>query len=76
MSVQEKSNRIEYFICCIGAFAKRFAISNAEAYRYLASLGGLYYLYGNYDYVHTQSIETAVEDMGRICMRQGGALLV
>lgn len=76
MSEKEKNNRIDYFICCIGAFAKQFSISNAEAYRYLQSLGGLRYLYDNYDYEHTQSIETAVEDMGRICMRRGGALLL
>jgi len=76
MSERDINNRIDYFICCIGAFAKQFAISNAEAYRYLQSMGGMRYLYDNYEYEHTQSIEDAVEDMGRICMRHGGALLV
>ena len=76
MSEREQNNRIDYFICCIGAFAKLFAISNAEAYRYLQTFGGLRYIYDNYEYEHTQSIESAVEDMGRICMSQGGALLI
>jgi len=76
MTEQETNNRIDYFICCIGAFAKRFSITNSEAYRYLISLGGLRYLYDNYEYEHTQSIESAIEDMSRICMRHGGALLV
>ena len=76
MTKREEHNRIEYFVCCIGAFAKRFAISNSEAYMYLLSFDGMKYLYNNYQYEHTQSIETAVEDMARICMRHGGALLL
>jgi len=73
---KHEENKLEYVVCCIGAFAKRFAISNAMAYRYLATFMGLEFLYKHYDVEHTQSIEDAVEDMGRICMRHGGALLV
>ena len=76
MGKTDISNQIEYYICCVGAFAKRFSISNVEAFRYLSQLGGMNFLYRNYEIEHTQSIEDAVEDIATICMRHGGALLV
>lgn len=65
---------LEYLICCIGAFAERFSISNGQAYRYLKQYQGLAYLQKHYNIVHTFSIDDAVEDCAHICSRHGGAL--
>lgn len=70
----ELSNRIEYLICCIGAFAGRFALTNGAAYKYLRDHKGLDFLIRHYEAEHTLSIEDAVEDITNICLCHGGTL--
>ena len=74
MSGAETGNRLEYFYCCIGAFAQRYSLTNAEAYRYLRNFKGLDFIDKHYEAEHTQSIEDSVEDMTAICKRNGGLL--
>lgn len=71
---REMSNIIEYLVCCIGAFANKYALTNAKAYQYLHAFKGLDFLIKCYDVEHTFSIEDAVEDIAVICRRHGGAL--
>ena len=72
---REEKNRIAFYIACIGAFAGRFSISNAFAYNYLSQYKGLELIYDYYDIEHTFSIDDAVEDMQKICRRNGGPLV-
>lgn len=74
MGERELSNRIEYMICCIGAFAERFSLSNSQAYKYLKHFEGLAFLDKHYHIEHTFSIDDAVDDLAVICNRNGGAL--
>ena len=55
--------------------AERFSISNAFAYSYLSQYKGLELIYDYYDIEHTFSIDDAVEDMQKICQRNGGPLV-
>ena len=71
---QEEQNRISYYIACIGAFAEKFSVSNAFAFNYLLKYKGLAFISECYDIEHTFSIDDAVEDMQRICYRNGGVL--
>lgn len=71
---REEKNRIAFFIACISAFAERFSLSNAFAYNYLSQYKGLDFIYEFYDIEHTFSIDDAVDDMQRICQRNGGPL--
>ena len=71
---REVSNRIAYLVACVGAFAERFGISNQHAYQYLKTYKGTDFLRDFYDIEHTFSIEEAVDDMMRICQRNGGTL--
>ena len=75
MSERELSNRIEYMICCIGAFVERFSLSNSQAYKYLKRFDGLDFLDQHYHIEHTFSIDDAVDDLAIICNRNGGALI-
>ena len=34
MDKKDILNRIEYVVCCVGAFAERFNLTNAQAYAY------------------------------------------
>ena len=74
MSALEIENRLEYFYCCIGAFAFRHSLTNAEAYRYLSNFKGLDFIDKHYGAEHSQSIEDSVEDMTAVCKRNGGRL--
>ncbi|MDR0938191.1 MAG: DUF3791 domain-containing protein [Mediterranea sp.] len=74
MNEQDFSNRIEYFVACIGAFAERYTLTNGQAYRYLKRFAGLDFLDEFYDIEHTFSIEEAIDDLTKICQRNGGGL--
>ena len=41
---KEQTNMIEYLVCVIGAFARRFSLTNAKAYLYLRQYKGLDFL--------------------------------
>ena len=71
---KEQANVIEYLVCVIGAFARQFSLTNAQAYKYLRRYEGLAFLMKHYGVEHTLSIEDAVEDIAIICNRHGGAL--
>lgn len=71
---KELSNKIEYLLACIGAFASKFKISNQAAYNYLTKFNALDFLDRFYDIEHTQSIDDAIEDMIKISKRHGGQL--
>lgn len=67
-------NTISWLVCCIGAFAARFGMANRDSYDYLHRYKGLDFLLRNYDIEHTFSIDDAVDDITRICLRNGGTL--
>jgi hypothetical protein len=75
MNERELSNRLEYFVACIGAFAEKYSLTNSQAYKYLKRFAGLDFLNEFYNIEHTFSIEEAVDDLTTICQRNGGALV-
>ena len=75
MSGQELKNRIEYMVTCVGDFAAQHSMTPAEAYLFLDKYRGLTFLDDYYDVEHSQSIQTAVDDMSEVCARHGGVLV-
>ena len=74
MDKKEILNRIEYVVCCVGAFASRFNLTNAQAYAYLRRFSGIDFLLDCYAAEHTLSIEDALEDLTHICLQKGGQI--
>lgn len=74
MSSRERDNRIEYMVTCVGDFAAQYAMTPASAFLFLEKNGGLAFLTDCYDVEHSQSIQTAVDDMAEVCRRHGGVL--
>ena len=66
-------NIIEYVNCCVGAFANRFKLSLAVSYAYLRRFEGIDFLI-DYAAEHTLSIEDAVEDIAKLCQKNGGRI--
>lgn len=73
-AMNETFNKIEYVVCCVGAFAERFGLTNAQAYAYLRRFGGIDFLIDCYAAEHTLSVDDAVEDLTNICLKNGGKL--
>lgn len=69
---EEQHRQIEYMVTCIGDFAAQHAMTPAAAYAFLEKYKGLSFLIDCYDVEHTQSIQTAVDDMYEVCVRNGG----
>ncbi len=74
MDKQEICNRIEYVVCCVGAFAKHHGLTNAQAYAYLRRFTAIDFLLDCYAAEHTLSIDNAVDDITAICAMKGGKL--
>ena len=72
MSYREKKNRIEYMVTCVGDFADAHKMTPADAFSFLQKFKGLDFLSECYDVEHSQSIDTAVDDLAEVCMRNGG----
>lgn len=70
----KKKEIIEYVVCCVGAFASKFQLTNAQAYAYLRRYSGIDFLIDCYAAEHTLSIDDAVDDLAAICMKKGGKL--
>ena len=66
--------QVSYIIAVISDFAKRFGLSNPQAYRYLARYKGIDFLQEFYDVEHTLSFDDVVADVARYCRNNGGAL--
>ena len=67
-------NRVQYYVLCVGAFARTKGIPSAEAFNYLYTHGGIEFLVDCYDAEHTLSMNDAVEDLTIVCKKNGGAI--
>lgn len=68
------TDRIEYVVCCVGAFAARHKLTNYQAYNYLNRYSGIDFLLDCYSAEHTLSIDDAIDDIQAICYKKGGRI--
>ena len=68
------ANKVEFMVSCISDFARAFSIKQHEAYSYMSQYMGIDYLLRHYEALHTLSIDEAVEDVKRVCIKNGGGL--
>lgn len=64
----------EYIVALIAAFASRYAMTEAEAYKYLNRYGAIKVAHDFYDVMHTQPMDDMVQSMSSYCHRKGGTL--
>ena len=65
---------IEYTIALVNEFAKRFALSESDAFRYIDRYDGMKLIEQCYDIMHTLSFADSVDGMASYCRRNGGTL--
>ncbi len=68
----KKRDVIEYIVIMVSEFAKRYALSVVQAYRYLRYHKGIDFLSNNYEIAHTLPMDDVVVDLAAYCRRNGG----
>ena len=66
--------KIPYLNAVIRMFGSRFDLTIQQAFRYLYNFKGIRFLLEYYDVEHTLSIEDTVDDLIKICQKNGGEL--
>lgn len=66
--------KVEYLIVFINEFAKRFELTDLQAYRYLKIYDAISVIDQHYDALHSQDFHGNVEDVAAYCRRKGGML--
>ena len=70
-----KYDKLEWTLIFVTEFGKRFGLSLKQAFNYLSRYQGIAFVDSHYDYVHTQSFASMVNDMAEYCHKNGGALV-
>ena len=65
---------MEYIIALVNEFAKRFDLSDRQAYRYIRHHQGIAFIEQNYGIIHTLDFSEAVDSVANYCRRSGGRL--
>ena len=66
--------KIPYLNAVIRIFGSRFDLTVQQAFRYLYNFKGIRFLLEYYDVEHTLSIEDTVDDLIKVCQKNGGEL--
>ena len=64
----------EYIIALVNEFAKRFHLSEKQAYRYIHVHKGIAFIEEHYGIMHTLSFDDAIENVTLYCRKTGGEL--
>ena len=65
---------IEYIIALVNEFAKKFGLSDKQAYHYIRIHKGVAFIEQNYGIIHTLDFNEVVESIALYCRRAGGKL--
>ena len=64
-------DRFEYIIALVNEFAKRFGLSDKQAYNYIKFHKGVDFIEKNYGIIHTLDFNEAIESVAAYCRRSG-----
>lgn len=68
------SDKLDWIMIFILEFGRKHGLTMKQAFNYLYRYQGMAFLDKHYDYVHTQSFTSMVEDITEYCHRKGGGL--
>lgn len=68
-------DKLEWTLIFIYEFGRRFGLTLKDAFDYLSRYDGIGFVDRHYDYVHTQSFISMVNDIADYCHQKGGALV-
>ena len=65
---------MEYIIALVNEFAKKFNLSDKQAFNYIRNHQGVTFIGDNYGIIHTLDFQEAVESVALFCRKTGGLL--
>lgn len=65
---------LEYIIALVNEFAKKFNLSDKQAFNYIRNHQGVTFIEDNYGIIHTLDFQEAVESVALFCRKTGGLL--
>ena len=65
---------MEYIIALVNEFAKKFNLSDKQAFNYIRNHQGVTFIEDNYGIIHTLDFQEAVESVALFCRKSGGLL--
>lgn len=68
-------DKLEWTVIFVLEFGRQHGLTMKQAFNYLSRFKGIEFIDRNYDYVHTQSFASIVDDLTEYCHRKGGALV-
>lgn len=68
-------DRIEWTVIFILEFGRKYGLSLKQSFNYLNRYKAIDFIDKHYDYVHTQSFASMIEDISEYCRHHGGALI-
>lgn len=68
-------DKMEWTIIFIMEFGRKYGLTMRQSFNYLSRFKGIDFIDRHYDYVHTQSFISMVDDIAEYCHRHGGALV-
>lgn len=72
--VYSNKDKLDWTMVFIYEFGKRFGLTMKQAFNYLSRFKGIEFIDKHYDYAHTQSFESMIDDIATLCRRMGGEL--
>lgn len=70
------AEKIEWTLIFVAEFGRKFGLTVKQSFNYLTRYKGIDFIDKHYDYVHTQSFQSMINDIGDYCHRKGGELLL
>ena len=67
--------KLEWTVIFILEFGRKNGLTMQQSFSYLSRYKGIDFIDRHYEYVHTQSFASMVDDIAEYCHRQGGALV-
>ncbi len=64
----------EYVIALVNEFARKFNLSDRQAFNYIRNHKGISFIENNYGIIHTLDFNEAVDSVATYCRRSGGEL--
>lgn len=68
------NDKLEWIMIFIHEFGRKHGLTMKQSFNYLNSYQGMDFLDKHYDYVHTQSFESMIQDITEYCQRKGGTI--
>lgn len=68
-------DKLEWTVIFMLEFGRKYDLTMKQAFNYLSRFKGIDFIDRHYEYVHTQSFASMVDDIAEYCHRHGGALV-